>query len=243
MRFVEYIKLRYRAGRYKGRKDPGEISYVLSTVKVGDIVLDIGAHKAGYLYFFRKQVGDKGHIYAFEPQTRLFTYLQKLKRIFGWNNVTIEQLALSNKQGNSVLYVPVTTDEKTSSPGATIVSHPENSDFKPLEEIQTDTLDTYCSTRLITPDFIKIDVEGNELPLLQGGVETLRKSKPKIIVEIEARHVGIEMVLETFEFMKKLGYIGYFIHGQDRRPIELFDVDFHQNVNDMKNYSNNFIFE
>ena len=107
----------------------------------------------------------------------------------------------------------------------------------------TDTLDLYCKQHNIKPDFLKIDVEGNELKVFQGGVDTLKKYKPKILVEIEAKHVGQERVLETFEFLKAFGYHGHIIHGLIRQPLADFRFDKYQNINDRKNYCNNFIFE
>lgn len=243
MKFIEDIKLRYRANSYKNKKDTGGIAYVISSVKPGDTVLDIGAHKAGYLYFILKQAGNQGRIFAFEPQSSLFKYLQRIKELFKWDNVTIEQLALSDKPGKATLYVPVTKAEKTSSPGATIVKHSGSPVFEVREEIQTDTLDSYCNRNDIKPDFMKIDVEGNELQVLKGGIEMLRKSKPKIIIEIEARHVGEEKALETFKFLEDLDYSGHFIKGLDKLPVSSFSFERYQNTNDMKNYCNNFTFE
>ncbi len=241
--FIDYIKLVYRANRYKNKTDKGGIAFVGDKVRNGHTVLDIGAHKAGYLFFIRKQAGETGRIYAFEPQTSLFTYLQKIKRLFGWHNVVLEQLALSDEAGKATLFVPASSRDKSSSPGATIVQKLAESGFQPREEIKTDTLDAYCSNRDIRPDFIKIDVEGNELPLLRGGRQTLLAYKPAVIVEIEERHVGRQRVLETFEFMLELGYSGYFIHGRQRLPLKDFSFEKYQNLDDTGNYCNNFTFE
>ena len=92
------------------------------------------------------------------------------------------------------------------------------------------------------PDFLKIDVEGNELPIFMGGAEILKKYKPKIFVECEARHVGRERVLETFSYLQNLGYKGSFIKDTDFLPLTDFDIDLHQNLG-LKPYCNNFIFE
>jgi FkbM family methyltransferase len=244
MKFIESIKLRLRANKYKNKNDKGGIAYINSSIKKGQTVLDIGAHKAGYLYFMLKQVGDQGKVFAFEPQSNLYQYLKKIQSLFKWENVTIEHLALSDSAGIVTLYIPTNkVSNAASSPGATIVEHREQSTFSATESVSTETLDSYCLRHNIQPAFIKIDVEGNELKIFQGGVETLKKYKPKIIVEIEARHVGQEKVLETFKFMESLGYSGHLLHDLNRVPLTEFSFDKYQNTNDMKNYSNNFIFE
>jgi len=243
MNIVELIKLQNRAHRYKTKYDRGGISYLLQSVGAGDTVLDIGAHKGGYLYFLRKQTGENGKIYAFEPQENLYQYLRYIVTLLGWSNVTVENIALSDNRGEATLYIPTNKTKEGSSPGATIVEHPERSDFAKTQRISTDTLDSFCERNSIRPVFLKIDVEGNELPIFKGGLNILQKYKPKILVEIEERHVGQEKVLETFEFMKSLGYKGRFIHGNDFVSLGEFSFSKYQNPGDHENYCNNFVFE
>ncbi len=243
MKLIESIKLKLRANKYKNKDDKGGIAYINSAIKEGQTVLDIGAHKAGYLYFMLKQVGDKGKVFAFEPQSNLYQYIKKMKGLFRWDNVTIEHLALSDSAGTVTLYIPTNKVSKASSPGATIVEYKDPSNFGATENVSTETLDSYCNRHNIKPEFLKIDVEGNELRVFQGGADTLKNYKPKIIVEIEARHVGQEKVLETFKFLESLGYNGYLLHGLNRIPLANFSFDKYQNTNNMKNYCNNFIFE
>ncbi len=243
MKLIESIKLRHRANKYKNKDDKGGIAYINSVIKKGQTVLDIGAHKAGYLYFILKQTGNNGKIFAFEPQSALYQYIKKIKGLFKWDNVTIEHLALSDSTGTVTLYIPTNKVSKASSPGATLIEHKSNTNSCRTENVPTETLDSYCNCNNIKPDFLKIDVEGNELKIFQGGIDTLKKYKPKILVEIEARHVGQGKVLETFRFMESLGYNGHFLHGLDRIPLTNFNFDKYQTTDDIKNYCNNFIFE
>ncbi len=243
MKLIESIKLKIRANKYKYKNDKGGIAYINASIKQGQTVLDIGAHKAGYLYFMLGQVGNQGRVYAFEPQSNLYQYITKIKGLFKWDNVTIEHLALSDTKGQVTLYIPTNNVSHASSPGATIVESKNHQGNGVTETVSTETLDAYCMKHNIKPDFLKIDVEGNELRIFKGGVETLKKHKPKIIVEIEARHIGEAQVLETFEYMKSLGYEGHFLLGLQRISVLSFSFDKYQNTNDMKNYCNNFTFE
>lgn len=243
MKQIEWIKLRLRANKYKNKEDKGGIAYLIASIQPGQTVLDIGSHKAGYLYWMVKHTGNQGKIFAFEPQSNLYNYIKRIKDLFNWDNVTIEHLALSNTQGTVTLYIPANKVSKGTSPGATLIEHKEQTDFNTTETVRTQTLDSYCSQYNIKPDFLKIDVEGNELNIFKGGADTLKKFKPKILVEIEARHIGREKVLETFAFLKALGYKGQIIHQFNRIPLENFDFEKHQNTSDKENYCNNFIFE
>ena len=240
MDIIEKIKLIFRAYRYKNKIDKTEIGYVIASLGEGQTAIDIGAHKGGYLYNILKKIGSKGHIYAFEPQTILYNYLLKLKRIFRWSNVVIEHIALSDRIGTVSLFIPANNGKPTS-PGASIVGNENFQEFK-TEEVQTETLDSYCARNNIKPDFLKIDVEGNELNVFKGGVDILKKYRPKILFECEQRHVGKEKVLETFRFLESLGYKGQFISGDQIMPLSSFDFALHQNK-EIKPYCNNFIFE
>jgi FkbM family methyltransferase len=243
MRLIEGLKLVYRAYKYRNSGDKGGIAYLNASIKPGQIVFDVGAHKGGYLYWMRKCVGTNGRVFAFEPQSDLYNYLNKIKYLFNWTNVNIEHLALSDVVGNVTLYIPVNKVSKGSSPGATVVENKEGLHFGKTEIVQTQTIDYYCDTYKLKPNFLKIDVEGNELHVLKGAKNILRNFKPKILIEIEARHVGKERVMETFNFLQALDYKGLFIKNDQFINLELFDFEKHQNFKDKSNYCNNFIFE
>jgi hypothetical protein len=56
--------------------------------------------------------------------------------------------------------------------------------------VRTDTLDRFCAANAIDRlDFVKADVEGAELRVLQGGADTIERFRPKLLLEIEERHV------------------------------------------------------
>jgi FkbM family methyltransferase len=160
--------------------------------------------------------------------------------MLGWDNVTVEHLALSDAPGKVTLFIPAAKGKFTS-PGATIAPK-DQGEYGIKEEVITERLDDYCARKNIVPDFLKIDVEGNELRVFKGGAHILGTYKPSIIFECEARHVGREQVTETFKYLQLLGYQGYFIRGEEKVSLTHFNFDLHQ-VEGRKPYCNNFIFE
>ncbi len=243
MKWIEGIKLRHRANKYRNTHDQGGIAFVLREVNAGNTVLDIGSHKGAYLYFMREKAGSSGKVLGFEPQSNLFQYLQKIKSLFHWDNVELNHLALSDSEGSVTLFIPGGKKGKSSSPGASIFKDFGESEFTLQEEVRTQTLDAFCAEKNIRPNFLKVDVEGNELRVFRGGIDTLKTCKPSILVEIEERHVGKEQVLETFEFLHSLGYTGYVLKGMEQLPLTEFRFEIHQNQSDPNNYCNNFIFK
>jgi FkbM family methyltransferase len=234
----EKVKLLYRAWKYRYRGDGPEIEWMLSVLRPGDVAFDIGAHKGAYTFWMKRAVGASGRVVAFEPQE---AGAALLRRLYG-EPVLVEQLGLSNKVGAQRFYVQ---------PQANTVSY-EASLFNKYEDaieqvIETDTLDAYCRRTGIRPTLLKIDVEGHELELIQGGIETLKKEGPYIILEVERRHIGWQRMQELFDLLPALGYSGFFFDGQQKTALSNFDPDRHQDLqklnSDQRMYINNFIFQ
>ena len=81
---------------------------------------------------------------------------------------------------------------------------------------------------------IKIDAEGFELPILKGGIKTIKKNRPGIIFEF---HSSKNSFLTFESFFKKIKYRLYEIKiTQERR---IFKVSFHKltNLNKDKIYN------
>lgn len=239
------IKYLIRAFRYRYIVDPNEIKYISKNLSEGSLAVDIGAHKGGYLYWMKKSVKEKGKIYAFEPQVRLYNYLKSISATVKYQNVIIENLGMSSKEGEVDLYIPVT--KKGVSPGARI-DHFSNGTPCEKSKIQITTLDKYFFDRQIFPNLIKIDVEGHEKQVLAGGINLLKSCKPKIILECENRHLSESNIFDVFEILFELGYDGYFFDDQKLRPLEEFNVESNQDLTNVRKwgkrrYINNFIFE
>ncbi len=244
MNITEKLSLFIRAYRYRYKHDPGGILFIKASLGPGHTVLDIGSHKAGYLYFMARHAAPGGKVIAFEPQEELYRYLLGIKNLFKWEHVNVENIAISDENGVATLFVPENKRKKDSScPGATIARSSDPSDYVSAATVVTETIDSYCSRMKISPDFIKIDVEGNELNVLRGGLATLKRCNPKIHIEIEARHAGRDKVMETFLFFKENGYTGHIIQGNKYIPLSSFSFEKHQNLSKKASYCNNFTFE
>ena len=74
-------------------------------------------------------------------------------------------------------------------------------------------------------------------------IEHIKKHRPKILVEIEARHIGKEQVMETIHYLESLGYQGKIIQGTHFIPSAEFTFEKFQDFNNKATYANNFIFE
>jgi len=241
---ISIIKFLFRAFRYRYVLDKFEIRYVLNNLKKGEVVIDVGAHKGGYLYWMSKKVGSKGKVIAFEPQAILCDYLKNLCKRLGLNNVTIENKGVSSVEQTTILYVP--NIGKDSSPGATLNSSKiDKSDSEKLD-IELITLNKYFKNHgEVIPQLIKVDVEGHELSVFKGCENILKENNVKLIFECEQRHLSNSgSIQEVFDYLNNLGYEGYFISKNGIKHISQFDYQRDQkNAWGKPEYVNNFIFE
>ena len=93
--------------------------------------------------------------------------------------------------------------------------------------------------------FMKIDVEGHELAVLDGATNTLREHQPVLLIESERRH-NPEAPENIFRFLQDEGYTGVFMNGKRLRGLAAFQTEVNQQIDEsgevVKPYVNNFIF-
>jgi FkbM family methyltransferase len=236
------LKYLYRAYRYRFRVDPAEIRFVRQSLQPGQVAVDIGCHKGAYTYWMRRRVGPSGAVYAFEPQPKQLGYLRRAFSAMNYDNVEIVPMALSNKSGELPLHTTA-----ISTHFATLEARADDRGAK-SENVDVTTLDEFFSGARRRPNFLKIDVEGHELSVLEGGRRTLELYHPTILVECEARHRPGGNVRPVFDFLESMGYSGSFFCLGGRRLLSEFDLAVHQQCdpNAVKlppEYANNFAFE
>jgi FkbM family methyltransferase len=156
-----------------------DIRYDLETIDVMRRILrkdsncvDVGCYKGAILQEILK-LSPMGVHYAFEPIPEL---CQALKSRFP--NVKISRAALSDTKGEMLFYDVVSSRAH---------SGLKSRNLEQTEEVHEITVPTDLLDNLIPSDmpihFIKIDVEGAELLVLRGAVNTIRRNKPFIVFE------------------------------------------------------------
>ncbi|RZJ16258.1 MAG: FkbM family methyltransferase [Haliea sp.] len=239
------IKLAWRAWKTRYRDQVFELRAIREALRLGGVALDVGANKGSYLYSMARWAG-AAPVVAFEPQSRLATYLTGACRRAGLRNVTIENLALSNQQGELDLFVP----GDSHSPGASLEPGIAEATACHKETVQVTTLDAYAADRLHSRvRVIKIDVEGHEMAVLQGALGLIRRDKPLLVVECESRHLPPGKTVPDFiALVESLGYRATLaMPGIGELPAAQFSEALHQKQAgerfwDAKDYYNNFIF-
>lgn len=138
-------------------------------IRPGDVVMDIGANFGWYTAAFARWVGLHGQVHAFEPVP--FTGDLTAETI-GLNDsadvVRLNRIGLGDAEGAFTIYTFAGLSHGYASMGTL------GRDDAIAHECQVSTLDTYVSEAgLPGVHFIKLDVEGHELAVLQGGRDLL----------------------------------------------------------------------
>lgn len=171
---------------FRERYEP-ELGFLWNWLQPGMTVLDAGSLYGVYTVTAAMRVGDSGRVIAMEPSREAYAVLTRNIALNNLTNVTLIQLALGLRSGRTLLY-------HHRDPGQN--SFAWDAASTGVEEVGVTTLDGLLARLNIQRlDVLKLDVEGAELPAIQGGAESLRRFCPVIIAEIHperSRRLGCE---------------------------------------------------
>lgn len=211
--------------------EPNEFAFINSILKEGMVMIDVGANDGLFTIFGASQVGQNGHILAFEPSTREVSRLQANVQInHHLKNITIIAKAASNKMGLAQLKISEYGHEGQNTLGNFAWAVQQAG----VETVETCCLDLLPEVRALHRlDFMKIDVEGAELKVLQGAQEIIRKFKPVILLELLDRSLQYQesSASQVVQCLKSLGYLIYDFSPVSGKPL----------LSDLNNHSDNII--
>lgn len=185
-------------------KEPETLQWIDRKVRNGDILFDVGANIGLYsIYAARRHPGLR--VVAFEPE---YSNLHLLRDNVVENGlkeqIDVYSLALSNREGVGKLYVQDLT------PGAALHTESREPIAQTLqatpvvlrEGIGVTTMDIFCRETGLQPTAIKLDVDGTEPRVLEGGLETLRSPTLRSL-NIEIR--GAVMRQQCVRWLREAG--------------------------------------
>ena len=186
----------------------------------GDVwFFDIGAN-IGFVSMLASSISpDRVHAVCFEPNSDAFQKLQNNLELNSFKTI-LENTALGAEIGTTELQLGAESSNSSvvasGIPGVQVVG---------TESVLVNTLDDYCFKTGILPSIMKVDVEGFEPYVLQGGMSVIKSVKPYLIIEINPRTLlaGGNSSLCLIEMIKRMGYklfyIDYFQVGLHTRQI------------------------
>ena len=165
IKFIEEISQNYQ-GKGNGwgvDSIENEVKNCLSLLKIGPkIFIDIGANKGDYTNYLLK-VKPNLECHIFEPSVKNF---EKLKNRFSQQNIFINKIGLSSSNKKSTLYCDY-SGSRLASLTKRRLEHFQI-DMNSEEIIELQRFDNYWEDKYSILDYVKIDVEGHELDVLEG---------------------------------------------------------------------------
>ena len=154
------------------------------------VVIDAGAYVGSHTVKLAK-LAYHGTVYAFEPQKLIYEILQKTIQLNNLTNVKAFPYALGER---ACLTHFASVNPKNY--GAARVTGCDN--VPSTDAVETRTIDSFDIQRV---DFMKIDVEGSELRVLEGALKTIARHKPVLVIEIDSADRTLTL--------EKLGLLDY----------------------------------
>lgn len=174
----------------------------------GSVFWDFGAHFGIHSVEMALKVGPGGQVVSFEPDGFSFRKLSRHVHLNRLENVKLFNAAVSNQSGTGQMLFTGTgastqhfayPDEEEQRTGAETMT---------VKAVRAD--DLVAAQQIRPPDFIKIDVEGHGASALQGGLQTISKHKPLILMSSHSAGEtdGARQLLEP------LGYSVFALSGE-----------------------------
>jgi FkbM family methyltransferase len=175
-----------------GMFESAELKYLAAAARPGTVAIDAGANVGLFSVTLGKAVGREGRVLAFEPSPETAERLRDNVELNQLENVDVIESALGADVGEAQLLVaddPAYSTTTEAVPNS--VSVPQT------------TLDaTWRAAGTPPVSVVKIDVEGEELSVVEGGRALLESERPTVLVEA-ASPEAYERLRET---LARFGY-------------------------------------
>ncbi len=183
-----------------------ERDFMTRFLRPGDVYVDVGANVGLFTLIAARAVGPEGRVIAFEPVSKTNKRLCENIQLNKFTNVQVEQGALSDATGKFDIMVAEDEMDVFNS-----FARPYMGEHYARESVSTTTWDEFATSHSLEGrvKFMKIDVEGWETKVLQGGRGQLsREDAPVLQVEFtdDAAKAAGSSCQENYRLIESMGY-------------------------------------
>ena len=181
----QVIRLCKRIKRNRWEKDLIQLCF--EHIKPDETVFEIGTWLGNYSILLGKYIVPHGKVFGFEPDAVAFRQCSINLLLNEVHNVFLQRAACSDSTGFLDLY----TNRIFGNSGSSIFAdNPLAAGYEQRKiEVPCTTIDNFVEAFQIAPTTVKIDVEGAEDLVIQGGMKTLGEKDVKIFVEIHSPYL------------------------------------------------------
>jgi FkbM family methyltransferase len=206
----------------QGGFEPGTLRDYCRNVKPGSTVLDIGANIGAHTLPLARLAGVGGRVIAFEPTDYAFRKLERnlaLNPAIALRVQAVQALLVGTASGDKPAAIPSSWSLEDE---GDVEIHPDHGGrYQPLSGAESVRLDDWVTAAgLEKVDFIKMDVDGYEVGVLEGAMETLAKWHPTMMMEF-APYIFAERGRSFGEVLSILRSLNYSCRTVSGRPVTL----------------------
>ena len=177
----------------------GITAVIESTLSNGDVAMDIGAHYGLHALTMRRQVGEAGRVFAFEPNPSVAHLIRRTFSKNGFENVEHVEKALTNTTND----VTLVEESRNTGHATTRPAGEKGKEFT----VQATTFSEFLSSRGVDNiDLLKVDIEGGEADLIPtidfDAVETL-------VLELHGEYLPGSAVEEVLYYLRQHGTVQF----------------------------------
>ena len=195
-----------------GTFEPDMVRLFSLLVGSDDVVFDVGAN-IGCTSILFSQLASK--VYSFEPSPSTFQYLEMNVNHANAKNINMFNVGLGNGAGKFTL-----TFASNNRAGGFVSDKMQASSGHQVEDIIIEIGDDFISKNSIAKlDFIKIDVEGFELNVINGLRSTIMKFEPVVVLELNHWCLNALQRMSVPDFFDALRNIFPFLYAIDKDDI------------------------
>lgn len=210
--------LRLHSFKHKGywwhgkRRERATIERFYTLIGTGDTVVEVGGHIGYFAMIYAAIVGPDGAVRVFEPGDNNLPYIRRNLERFA--SAEIIEEAVSNEAGEVTFWLEDLSGQNNSIiedyhllDGNIALAGLEGGVTKRAVRVPCTTLDAFAQSPALagrTIDFVKIDVEGAELMVLQGATDLLRTTRPALMVEVTREAEAIWNLLRAADYRLRL---------------------------------------
>jgi FkbM family methyltransferase len=193
-------------------------------INKGDTILDIGANIGAHTLHMAEKVSSDGKVFAIEPTDFAFRKLtQNIQNNSNLNEqVNLRQILLVEDGGNQIEEIysswPLTKSKERHEVHCGIK--------KSIKGAQKQRLDDFVEIEGINRiDLIKLDVDGNELEVLAGGKESIKKHSPTFVMEFGPDQYEVnEHFDKAINLLINMGYYFFSLNEKIKYPLDVLLV-------------------
>ncbi len=175
---------------FRGYVEYDEEFFIRSFVRPGMVVIDGGANIGHITLICAKRVEPGGKVHCFEPSAATYQVLCRNIQVNGLERTIVaNHLALARQSGETLQFVVPRGRSNAARLAHTAVPTPPTAPADDeLEPVSTIALDDYAQRHdLGRVDFLKLDIEGAESMVIEGGRHLLKRFRPTVLCEFNGR--------------------------------------------------------